>query len=368
MRAPRRVAKTSLACALSWTGADRLIGSLNGARRGPLVIGYHAVVEDVRELAGAAIPASLTSRRTFERHLDWIGRRRRFVSLDELGAMLSGKGDLGEPVAAITFDDGYRNVFDCALPVLRRKGIPAAFFVVTDLIGTTRPHLHDHLHLLLSRAYAGWRRGPRELPRLLQALGLRLPWAEAGRPECSGPLAALPALLRDLAQSDLRRLADALEGESGADERALEALRPPTWEMLVEMRRTGFTIGSHTRSHGLLTNEDREKVLEELGGSRRELERRLGAVVEHFAYPGGFFDRAAVRSVRESGFRYGYTACAHRDPEYPLLTIPRRLLWEKACRGLLGPFSPAILGCQVQGVFDRVTRCGMDHAAGRGAA
>ena len=65
---PRRVAKSGLACALSWTGTDRVIGVLNGSRREPLVLGYHGVVEDARAHAGTAIPAILTGRRTLERH------------------------------------------------------------------------------------------------------------------------------------------------------------------------------------------------------------------------------------------------------------------------------------------------------------
>jgi peptidoglycan/xylan/chitin deacetylase (PgdA/CDA1 family) len=364
----RRLAKTGLACALSWTGVDRMIGALNGSLREPLVIGYHGVVEDVRDHAETAIPAILTSRATLEKHLDWIGRRRRFVSLDALGERLSTGERRGQPVAAVTFDDGYANVYEHALPVLRRKGIPAAIFVVTDLVGTPRPQLHDHLHLLLMRAYKAWRRAPRELGRLLGLLGLRLPWVESEGTESASPLSAMQALLRDLPQRDVRRVIQALQGEVEVAERDLSRLRPVTWEMLAEMRRAGFTIGSHTRSHALLTQEGPARVLEEIKGSRQELERRLGGTVDHFAYPGGRFDRAAIRAVRGAGYRYAYTACGHRDPSDRMMTIPRRLLWEHACRNALGRFSPAILGCQVHGVFDAASRCRMDHGAERSAA
>ena len=61
-----------------------------------------------------------------------------FVSLDELGQRLSeGRRD-DRPLAAVTFDDGYRDVYENAFPMLVRKGIPAAVFVVTKLIGTSR--------------------------------------------------------------------------------------------------------------------------------------------------------------------------------------------------------------------------------------
>ena len=57
-----------------------------------------------------------------------------------------------------------------------------------------------------------------------------------------------------------------------------------------------------TRSHALLTHERWDRVRDEVGSSRRELERRLGAVVRHFAYPHGLFNADISRIVQESGF------------------------------------------------------------------
>jgi peptidoglycan/xylan/chitin deacetylase (PgdA/CDA1 family) len=97
----------------------------------PLVIGYHRVVEDFSAEARNEMPSMLTGVRMFERHLDCLGRSFRFVSLDEIGDRLLNGLPFHEPVAAITFDDGYRDVYELAMPVLERKGIPAAMFVVT---------------------------------------------------------------------------------------------------------------------------------------------------------------------------------------------------------------------------------------------
>jgi len=84
----RQLAKTGIACALHWTGANKLIGVLNDSRNMPLVLGYHRVVEDYAASAGHSLPAMLISRRMLERQLDWIGRHFRFVSLDELSPRL----------------------------------------------------------------------------------------------------------------------------------------------------------------------------------------------------------------------------------------------------------------------------------------
>jgi hypothetical protein len=120
-------------------------------------------------------------------------------------------------------------------------------------------------------------------------------------------------------------------------------------------------VGSHTRSHALLTNESESKVWEETRGSRRRLEARLGKPIRHFAYPDGRYDEAALRAVANAGYRFGYTTCRHRDEAYPNLTIPRKVLWERSCVDTRGRFSPAIFECQVHAMFDLFSRCRQRH-------
>src|SRR5690606_23417777 len=135
------------------------------------------------------------------------------------------------------------------------------------------------------------------------------------------------------------------------------------WDMLREMLPHGVTIGSHTRSHALLANEDGDSLLREIRGSRAILERELGVTIEHLAYPDGRFNERGVDEVVASGYRCAYTTCTHRDDRNPLLTIPRRLLWENSSMDVFGRFSPAILSCQVHGIFDSAARCQQEHWA-----
>src|SRR5207247_6991778 len=69
--------------------------------------------------------------------------------------------------------------------------------------------------------------------------------------------------------------------------------------------------------------ESEEKGFDEVAGSKQELERRIGAPVAHFAYPGGQFTSRVVDLVERAGYRYAYTACDHVDERRPALTIQR---------------------------------------------
>src|SRR5439155_656683 len=108
-----------------------------------------------------------------------------------------------------------------------------------------------------------------------------------------------------------------------------------------EMHRAGLAIGSHTKRHVLLTNEAPGVTVDEIAGSRRDLERGLGAPVRYFAYPDGRFNSAVVSAVADAGYQLAVTACGHRESGYPLLTVPRRLLWEHATVDAALRFSPS---------------------------
>ena len=354
----QRLVKAGVARVLWGTRTDAWIGNFRGARLRPLVLGYHRVVPHPAA-TGRWLPGMAVSRDMLERHLDWLGRSHRFVSLDELGEKIAARDPFARPVAAVTFDDGYADVYENAFPLLRRKGIPAAVFVVTDLVGTAALPLHDRLYLVLRRLLARGEGGCGRLRSFLDAQGIP---SASWQPVSADPHRALVFLLRRLARGGLLGLAEGLEREVGVDPEARRELRPVTWSMLGAMQEGGFTVGSHTRSHALLTNESSEDIRDEAAGSRAILEQRLGRPVHHFAYPDGRCDARAVAAVAEAGYRFAYTTCSHEDPSRPQLTIPRRLFWEGSCLDHRREFSGAVLSCQVNGVFDGAARCRQDHS------
>jgi len=355
----RRVVKSGLACGLRWSGASLLRRRLNGRSGTPWIVGYHRVVEDYAHSARLSIPAMLISRAMLRRHLDWIGRRFDVVPLDEIVPRRGQGGRFRRPTAAITFDDGYHDVYELAFPLLKAKGMPAAVFVVTSLVGTASVPLFERLYLALLRARHASPSPRARLERIVSSLGLEVR-ALADPPGGAGdPLRLTRWLLERLRRDDLVPVVETLEKEVGVDDAALHERRPLTWDMLKEMRRSGITVGSHTRRHALLTLESGTRVLEETLGSRRDLEERLGAGVHHFAYPNGWFDDATVAAVQAAGYSFAYTSCRHRDPAHPLLTLPRTILWERSSLGMFGGFSPAVMGCQADGTFDGSGLCSL---------
>ena len=313
------------------SGLDAWLGRVTGALRRPWIVGYHTVVSSEAALS-ELMPGLAITTRTFEQHLDWIGRRFSFSSLGELPLEAHGHPAGQKPLAAITFDDGYRGVFDEALPLLRRKGIPAALFVVTDRVGSAAPLVHDQLYRML-----------RECCSEEEAYNMTR------------------ALLRSFAPAALARFIRRLGSPAHEDAPDL----PLTWPMLQTLRAAGWTIGSHTRSHALLSSAQATPAAlsEETLGSRMALALKLGAAPRHFAYPDGAFNPGAVAAVASAGYEFAYTACAHQDPAHLQLTRSRTMLWERSSLDGAGRFSPSVLACQSSGLVELVAGCHRDHGA-----
>lgn len=362
----RTIAKTGVAAMLGWTGADRALSSWTGTARLPLVVGYHAVVEDVREHIGRAIAPNLISLRMLERQLEWIARRYRILTLDELGAQLERGEPFGRPSAAVTFDDGYVGVYRHALPLLKRMGIPAGVFIVTELTGRSELQLYDKLYLLLEKVLPLVGHSARRLRQLLQTRNVLLGDAVGDRR--IDAFRMMRSLLNTHTQKRLRKMIEALETMSSIEDSAYPDLQMMDWEMVRALDASGVTIGSHTQTHALLTQESIERAANQTAGSMVTLNDRLKRPIRHFAYPDGRFNAAVVSTVAAAGYRYGYGTCLRRDARYPNLTIPRTLLWERSCVDAGGRFSPSLMQCHAYRLYDLWAPCQHDHGGSANGA
>jgi peptidoglycan/xylan/chitin deacetylase (PgdA/CDA1 family) len=357
----RNLLKWGLALGLSKSRTLGLLGSARRSREAPLIVGYHRVVQDYGRSARVSIPSMLISARMLEKQLDWLGGHYRLVALEEMATRLE-EGRSTSGMATITFDDGYRDVYENAFSILERKGIPATIFAVAGTIGTSRSMNHDRLYALLSRALSRVPDPAEVLAGLYRDCRLPMPeprvLARAGRTTFT----ALRLFLETLPQPAILAVIARLESHFGARE-AADGLAL-TWDMIDEMGSAGVSIGSHSMTHALLTHESKDRKHDEISGSRQMLEARLKRPVEHFAYPDGRFDSSTVIATAAAGYRFAYTACGHRDPAFPLLTLPRRILWEHAAIDARGGFSASVLDCLVSGVFDTLSPCLQMHGPG----
>ncbi len=357
----RKLTKTFFSSGIHGLGLDSFIGARNGTECMPLIVCYHRVVKDFQDSASRSIAPMLLSVNTFKKHLDWIGSHYDIVSLDEIGSQLEQESPLCKNLAAITFDDGYCDVYKNAFPILRKRNIPATVFAVSNMVGTTTLQVHDELYLLISGAFDQWVQAAKKLDNFLSILKINHKLDCSLQSIGNDPFRITRTLLKSLGVNDIRNIINELKDRVYLQSEVLSEFYSADWDMLREMEQHNVSIGSHTRSHILLPNETTEKVMDEVQGSRKLFREMLNKEVNHFAYPNGSFNRETVNAVASAGYDFAYTTCKHQDPDYPMLTIPRRVFWENASVSSFSDFSPAIMSCQINGIFDPADLCRQNH-------
>jgi peptidoglycan/xylan/chitin deacetylase (PgdA/CDA1 family) len=240
----------------------------------------------------------------FDQQIGLLARHFRFVSVDEVADFLEQGKPLPNNPLLITFDDGYLDCVETALPLLEKHGARATFFLPTHYIDERRLFWWDKISLLLKRS-------TREQIELTYPSRRLLPLGPK-RPASERRLLALVKTERGL---DLPRFFDHLEAASGAvltrdEERALVDASLMTWADAERLLRAGMDIGSHTRTHRVLQTLVGQDLDDEISGSRRELELRFDRKISSIAYPVGYpvADDPAIRGALErAGYAVGFT-------------------------------------------------------------
>ncbi|AKU90664.1 polysaccharide deacetylase [Vulgatibacter incomptus] len=340
--------KELVASMLERSGSRRWLAAIQRQRAGGRrvnVVAWHRIVPDFEGMRRKVIPGMLTGIATFERQLEWLADNYHFATLDEAIALLSGATRSERDLCVLTFDDGYSDFLEHALPVLRRYGAPAVVYAATGHVDSGEPFLHDRIYRLLRIAGRDGLR-PADLTAHPQAAATL---AEAER---AGEIVALERLLETRPRRTCQQVAEALERRLGEDPRAASPdCRLMVWDELRSVRAAGVDIGAHTIDHVCLPNEAPAEVERQLGESRAKLEAELGCEVRHFAYPNGWYSKESIELVARHGYRSAVTTedRTNRLGQSPLV-LSRKCVWEYTSRGLLG-FSPNVSACNFDGTL-----------------
>jgi peptidoglycan/xylan/chitin deacetylase (PgdA/CDA1 family) len=351
VRLARRVSKGATALALHHSGARELLSAVQrramGGRR-VLVLSYHRVVGSYAAERHNSLYTLNIERETFRKHLEALHETHDIVSLEDALQVLTGSRSATRDVAVITFDDGYRDVYTHAFPVMRELRVPAVVYVPSAFIGTDRRLGHDRLHAALRSME---QRGLTAISVGVSAKGERfLLEALEGSAD---PQVALERLIARFPTPDLLDLATELEGRLGltyAD--SPEGELPMSWEMLREMDAHGIVTGAHTADHTVLTNQRLSDARREIAQCKAVLEKNVKKPVRHFAYCNGYYSAGVAQALKAEGFLSAVTT--EDMPNVPGVdpyALKRKVLWEGSTMGILGEYSPALAACQFDDSF-----------------
>lgn len=221
---------------------------------------------------------------SFESQLQYLAKNFEVVPLDEILSRVLGNSRTSNGLVALTFDDGFRNNYTVAYPILRKLCLPATFFVCPGLIGRSRSIWTHEMRTRLKHLEPDDRKRFYHMAGVYDVEDTRrvVTW-----------LKTIPVRSREQVEEEIHKLTP---GFSFSEEEH-ERFDLMNWDELMALDRSLVAVGSHTLSHPDLTLIEPPRLQLELSASRKQLEERLGRAVYHLAYPFGAFNEAVQRSA-----------------------------------------------------------------------
>lgn len=282
----------------NFCGIDRLFRHIN--RKKLLVVMYHGVtLNDYTPPVWTQLPL-----KTFRQQLEYLSEHYVPVSLADVAGATGGSSALPERAVLITFDDGLRNNYSAAFPVLQELNLPAAVFLTIDLIGSDKILWFDELFFLLQEAA-----GRGFTPDMPDAEARAL--LQSGRTWEAYAL-AVEVLKRAGVAARRREMAKLCAHVPLDRQKLLEDFGLLNWDEVRTMHRSGLVeFGVHTATHRILTELADDEWEREIIAPKHLLEKILNTEAAAFCFPNGRpwidFRPDQFAQLRQAGYSCAFT-------------------------------------------------------------
>ncbi|HPF59432.1 MAG TPA: polysaccharide deacetylase family protein, partial [Candidatus Competibacteraceae bacterium] len=291
------------------------LASPPGSRAGLSILIFHRVLPKPDPL----FPSEVDAQR-FDTLMGWMRDWFNVLPLAEAVDRLQ-QGCLPARAAAITFDDGYADNHDVALPILQRHGLSATFFIAVGFLDGGRMFNDTIIETV---------RCCRQPILDLTLLGLGrhdLQSLEAKRQ-------AIPALLNQIKYQPLAQRRETVNALADIANVTLPDNLMMTRQQVKALHEAGMGIGAHTVHHPILALLERREAEREIADSREYLQTLLGEPGTLFAYPNGQpetdYRREHVEIVQRLGFRAAVsTAWGVARGNSDVFQLPRFTPWQR---------------------------------------
>jgi len=241
------------------------------------------------------------------------------ITMDEVHHRLMNR-KFDRRFACLTFDDGYRDNRDYALPVMREFGAPFTAFIASDFAEGSGRLWWVALEMAIAKASS--------IEVTIGGNAMRLDSSNASAKQAA--FDRLHDWLRSLPEHDLQREVGALCARHGVDQAAICRDLCMSWDELKSFAADPLvTVGAHSITHCNLAHQSEATAREEMTASRARIEEKLQRPVVHLAYPYGDKDAAGVREfalAASSGYKTAVTTrpgMVFRESSRHLTALPR---------------------------------------------
>ena len=302
-----------------------------------VILAYHRICE----LTGLFYDRNVSATPSeFRRQMEHVKKNYTAIPIRRLVDYYDGKTDIPKNSIVITFDDGFKDTVENALPILRELELPAIVFIATDFLRKNYTPWEDEMAYLINQIA-----GNNRLDDVNAALRLN-----AGAVDKESFIFMICKSLRGVngrQRSFVLKQLYTIAGLSEANVRQILTASPKGMmddEDVMEWVASGLEIGSHTCSHPQLSNINSAEAEKELLFSKCNLEKISNKEVIAFAYPygmKGYYNKDSIKSVQKAGYRCavsligGINGSKTNRFDLKRVGIAPYVSFESACAGLI---------------------------------
>jgi peptidoglycan/xylan/chitin deacetylase (PgdA/CDA1 family) len=275
-------------------------------RNKAVVLMYHRVLSEEEASRYPSQVGMMVKNETFRKQMKYIKKHFRPIPLGDFVDHLHRGIPFHSKTCLVTFDDGWRDNFINAYPILKENKIPAVIFLPTDFVGSNRHFWQGEItDILLSiRGFAS--KDTEFGIKVMKTLDHKfvrdiISCNDGDLPEnLNSMLAGLKKNAITEIEKLIQALRDILPCERTLVEKESDFL---AWDEVRLLAREGIAFGSHGKSHVLLPAISGREVLKEISESKQEIEKQIGQPIDSFSYPNGNYNEVVTEAVKTAGYQ-----------------------------------------------------------------
>jgi len=294
----------------------------------------------------------VVSPKHFKKQMRYLKKKYDILPLTELVEKIANRQPLPPRSIAITFDNGYKNTYFSARPVLKELNIPATVFLVTDNIGTEDLLWFDEIIELVKNSPLKW--------IVIKLDNFEETYNLSDTHSKNKLISRLLEITRSTVYHERREYLPKLKKLLQVDKIANPEKILLNWQEIKEMLGNNIDFGSHGRTYVELSVLSTVELDSEIYDSKKAIEANIGRRVSLFSYPSGRerdISYFAINRLRGGGAGYK-AACMsilgkNKDTR-DLFKLKRRGIEKASSTSFFGLFSKALFACEISGIFDLI--------------
>lgn len=236
----------------------------------------------------------------FEKIVKYLKRNFEIVPLEET-ILGNYKPTKSKQLCAITFDDGYKDFVEYAMPIIKKNNILASMYVITDCVDANLPPwTFIFNHLLLNTKLSSLEINSTEIPGNLRTIKWSTPRNKIAY------IKYISHILKKTPDEEREKIMHQITQQ-------INDITPPYglmmgWDDIRAIKKEGVEIGSHSANHPILSKDIHlDNIKHELKKSGEEIEKETGKFPLTISYPFGIYNNEAKKIAKEVGYKMGLT-------------------------------------------------------------